>query len=110
MRKLLIGISMSLGTAVSAVAADLPPVYTKAPTPPPAAWSWTGFYLGLQGGAGWGTRQDSLTATQTCPLGVCGPIIPVTPFPNLFQSPYGLNGLHGGGTAGLNWQTGPVIW
>jgi outer membrane immunogenic protein len=99
MRRLLIGISILTGVVATALAADLP-VYTKAPPARPPAWSWTGFYLGLQGGSGWGTTQ------QICSGGFCGPIVPV---PGLFQTNYGLNGVHGGGTAGFNWQTGPVV-
>jgi hypothetical protein len=100
MRRLLfIGISTSLGTVVSAGTADLP-VYTKALPRSPAAWSWADFYLGPQGGAGW--AQDSLSAMQYCPLGVCGPIVRVTRFPDLFQSTYGLRGLRRGGSAGFN--------
>jgi outer membrane immunogenic protein len=107
-KKLLFASVMSLAMVVGAGAADLMPapapvpVYTKAPPP---AWSWTGFYLGLQGGAGWGTSQDSTTATQLAG----GPVVPNT-VPGLFQSSYGLNGFHGGGTAGFNWQTGPIVW
>src|ERR1700674_2037360 len=111
MKKLLLGTAMSLGMMAAASAADLgpapAPIYTKAPLP---AWSWTGFYLGLQGGAGWGTTEDSLTASQDCVAGVCGAITPVTAFPGLFRSSYGLNGLHGGGTAGFNWQAGPGVF
>jgi len=80
MKRLLLGSTILLGMVASAAAADLP-VYTKAPPPPPM-WSWTGFYFGVQGGAGWGTSDNN----------------------------FGLNGVHGGGTVGLNWQTGRVVF
>jgi outer membrane immunogenic protein len=107
-KKLLFASVMSLAMVAGAGAADLMPapapvpVYTKAPPP---AWSWTGFYLGLQGGAGWGTSQKNETGFEST-TGV----ITTTTTPFAFQSSYGLNGLHGGGTAGFNWQTGPVVW
>jgi len=36
----------------------MPPIYKA---PPPAYFTWTGWYLGLNGGGGWG--QTSHTAT-----------------------------------------------
>src|ERR1700674_320890 len=48
MRKLLLGIAMSLATVASASSADL---YTKAPPPPPM-WSWSGCYVAAGGGYG----------------------------------------------------------
>jgi outer membrane immunogenic protein len=38
----------------TAAAADLSPAYTKAPPPIPVAYSWTGCYLGIEGGGAWG--------------------------------------------------------
>jgi outer membrane immunogenic protein len=106
MRKLLLGSTMLLGMAASAAAADLP-LYTKAPPPVPG-WSWTGFYLGVQGGAGWGTNADSVTAATFCTGANCA-VSQLTPG-GLLQDSYGLNGLHGGGTAGFNWQRGLVVF
>jgi hypothetical protein len=43
----------------SAMAADLslrPPVHTKAPTMAPR-YNWTGLYIGINGGAGWGAAH-----------------------------------------------------
>jgi outer membrane immunogenic protein len=59
--------------------------YVKAPlyTPP---FSWTGFYLGLNGGGGWG----SSTWDRTGSFDLSGGVI--------------------GGTAGFNWQTGPAVF
>jgi outer membrane immunogenic protein len=107
MKKLLLG-SVVLAAMIvgSAKAADLPlkvPAY--APPPLAASWSWTGFYLGVQGGAGWGTEERSSTALE------CSPVQCVLPFgipPN--ESSFTLNGWHGGGTAGFNWQLGPIVF
>ena len=45
---------VALGAAVPALAADLPArVYTKAPPVAMAAYGWSGFYAGINGGGGW---------------------------------------------------------
>jgi outer membrane immunogenic protein len=75
--------------AGSAAAADLIPRYSqpyvKAPTYNPV-FSWTGFYLGLNGGGGWGRSSWDRTGN----LDLSGGVI--------------------GGTAGFNWQTGQVVF
>src|SRR6202521_4016890 len=104
MSRLLIGTAISLAMVAGAAAADLP-VYTKAPPPAPPSWSWTGFYVGVQGGSGWGTNEMNETSVQLVPgTGV----IPVVP--NSASASYGLNGWHGGGTAGYNWQAGQIVF
>ena len=50
-------------TAGSAMAADLSPVYKAPPVPAPAAYSWTGCYLGIEGGGNWGRSQHVATST-----------------------------------------------
>jgi outer membrane immunogenic protein len=45
---------VALGAAVPAFAADLPArTYTKAPPMVVAAYDWSGFYVGVNGGGGW---------------------------------------------------------
>jgi len=83
MRKLVILLA-GLIFAGPAFAADLP-MPAKAP-PAPAAYSWTGFYLGAQAGYGWGTSWQ---------MGASG-------FGN--TGDYPITGVVGGGTAGYNWQ------
>src|SRR5262245_43858769 len=60
MNKLLLG-TFALALTVSgsaAMAADMP---LKAPPPPPPVFSWTGCYVGIQGGWSWGTsRHDNI--------------------------------------------------
>src|SRR5690348_16682605 len=101
------GLSAAIVTTASS-AADLRPLY-KAPPLAAPAWSWSGFYIGVQGGAGSGSSEDSVTADQFCPAGgACGAVF-TFPAPGLLRSNYSFNGLHGGVTAGYNWQTGPVL-
>jgi outer membrane immunogenic protein len=71
----------------SAFAADLPrrPVPAAAPVYMPVAYNWTGFYVGINGGGGWGT-------------GSINPI-DLNPSGGVF-----------GGQAGYNWQSGQFVW
>ena len=92
MKKLLLaGASLLAMGVVSASAADLParmpakaPVYVQ-----PMAYSWTGFYLGLNGGYGFGRSEFN----GTLPSGG-------------FDAGGGLFGA----TVGYNWQTGPLVF
>ena len=76
--------------AQTALAADIParaPAY-KAPIAAPI-FNWSGFYLGVQGGYGWGdTRHD---------------------FPGGTHDTFDVNGWLGGVTIGANWQTGQTV-
>jgi outer membrane immunogenic protein len=73
-------------------AADAP--IAKAPPPAAAAvgkgpvpiFDWSGFYVGVQGGYGWGD-------VDICDNGGC-------------LRPFDIKGWHGGGTLGWNWQSG----
>ncbi len=81
----------SLSGAPPASAADLPvtPLY-KSPTYIPAIFSWTGYYIGLSAGWGWGSG----TFTD--------PFVPVGGNPRL-------SGFLVGGTTGINYQIGSVV-
>jgi len=90
LRKFLISTALVgvAAAATAALAADIPPpaapVY-KAPPPPVAVFDWTGFYIGINLGYGFG-RADISSG------GVTGS--------------EDLNGVLGGGQLGYNWQTG----
>jgi outer membrane immunogenic protein len=94
---LLAGVALIvLGGAASA--AELP---VKAPyRPPPPVWSWTGFYIGANGG--YSTGNDDVTQTIFVP----GAITFFSPFPHTLAPKGGFGGIQGG----FNWQTGPVVW
>jgi outer membrane immunogenic protein len=93
-------------TAAGAFAADLSPapVYTKAP-PVAAPYSWTGCYVGVNGGYGWNNGSSSYQDSNS----TADPInfIPSTPAVAYVPSPTstGSSGWLGGGGAGCNWQS-----
>lgn len=93
MKKILAGCLVfgALLIAQSAVAADLSvaPLYKAPPAPPPEitqAYNWTGFYLGVNGGGGWGHSWWRDTSTG---VDLSGGLL--------------------GGTAGYNWQMGHAV-
>lgn len=100
MRKGLLSVA-ALAISVSgiqmATAADMP---MKAP-PSPAYFappSWTGFYIGVHLGAGWGTTQANATTINGAP------------FPNFAWQDQSANGFLGGAQAGYNWQAGNWVF
>jgi outer membrane immunogenic protein len=102
MKRMLLGlaaIAALINTPV--LAADL---QVKAPPPPPPpASSWTGFYVGVDGGYGW----NQSTGNRECynPAGVLFAACV------LQNAPTGItpNGGLAGGEAGYNWQSGVVV-
>jgi outer membrane immunogenic protein len=96
MRKILLaGVAAAALTAVSsAMAADLgTPVYKVPPAPVAVAPNWTGFYIGANGGGGWGTQE----------------FFESDPFSGKALSSIGVNGFLGGGQVGYNYQTGWLV-
>ncbi|MGA2043697.1 MAG: outer membrane protein [Roseiarcus sp.] len=96
MKKMLLA-ALLAGAATSAFAADLPT--RKGPPPAPAyyapAFSWTGFYVGVNGGFG----TTDLRGNSFGPFAGVGPV-------SAFGSPSG--GLIGG-TVGYNYQIGQFV-
>jgi len=88
MKRHLIGIAViaALGTA-PAVAADMA---FKAPAVPEPVWTWTGFYVGGNGGYSWGNWSSSS-------------ISPIFPGASTTANP-SVDGWFGGLQAGYNWQ------
>ena len=63
MKKYLLGTAalIALAVATPAAAADMGARYPmKAPPPVAQVWNWTGFYVGINGGYGWGESRWSL--------------------------------------------------
>src|SRR5262249_30479031 len=75
--------------------------YKSVQTPPPPAFSWTGFYIGLHVGYGWG---DGDTTFQ--PLPSAASFINLAPT-TLTPKP---SGVLGGAQLGYNYQMGPVVF
>ncbi|HWC94509.1 MAG TPA: outer membrane protein [Pseudolabrys sp.] len=89
-RKVLFALALTLAMpTLPAFAADLP---VKAPANIAAVTNWTGFYIGIEGGADWGRFSQTNTISGVS-LG-------------FFDQKGGLIG----GTAGYNWQTGNWIF
>jgi outer membrane immunogenic protein len=87
-----------------AIAADLQISRSPSFLPAPQPFSWTGFYLGANVGAGIGTTAMSanvgpaLTAVTATPIAATAPLV---------SEPF--NGFVGGIQAGYNWQVGVFV-
>jgi outer membrane immunogenic protein len=75
---------------VTAHAADLGPMVTKAP-PPPVYYNWTGFYLGVNLGGSWGHQTGDVFLDGV----------------DVFGASSKPDGVIGGGQIGYNWQFAP---
>jgi outer membrane immunogenic protein len=82
--------------ATGALAADLPTRKGPPPAPAYAPFSWTGFYIGVNGGYGWGSAGNTTLSNN---LGVA--LAPTA-------GPQPAGGF-GGAQAGYNWQTGMFV-
>jgi len=99
MKRFALTIAAAIGfVSVNAHAADLR-MPVKAPPPVAAAvWSWTGFYIGVNGGYSWGrSRSDAAFTTGT------GVVI-VPPAGSILGNGFDLTGGLAGGQIGYNWQ------
>lgn len=91
MKKLLLATVGVIALSVTAAqAADLSrrPMPAKAPAYVEPPFSWTGFYIGINGGGAWGTSDFSGGVSNS--FDVSGGLV--------------------GGTVGYNWQTGPAVF
>ena len=99
MRRLSLSIATTIAFTQIASAADMA---VKAPQPPPPAFSWTGWYVGLNAGYDWGRSSVSSTAVPT------GGLVPGIATGLALFGTYNLdprrNGFIGGGQVGYNWQ------
>jgi outer membrane immunogenic protein len=88
MKKILVaGITVAAFCSAPALAADMP---VKAPYVAPM-FNWTGFYLGIEGGDGWGSTNHTNTLNGGSP------------------GPARISGALFGGTYGYNWQSGNFV-
>ena len=92
MKKLIIGAALAAISAATASAADLPMQTYKSAPVVSQVYNWTGFYIGVNGGYGWGT-QDPLTLVS-----------------NRFdRNSFNISGGMFGGTVGAQIQQGYVV-
>jgi outer membrane immunogenic protein len=105
--KLIAGFALGVLAAVPAMAADMKPapVYTKAPMMAPV-YSWTGAYIGLNAGYGWGDSEVS-TSTLNPPVQyfATSSVVAINAVGAQTIKP---NGFTGGGQIGYNWQSSSV--
>jgi outer membrane immunogenic protein len=87
----LASIVASVGVAGAADLAVKAPVYTKAPVMPVYLSDWSGFYIGVNGGGGWG----DVTIGNFFDNGASQKVKP--------------SGGLGGGHVGYNWQFGSIV-
>src|SRR5262249_28387248 len=78
----------ALTFAGSASAADMP---LKAPPPPPVIATWTGTYIGINGGWAWATTDHTISTT------------------GVTTGDFDQDGGFAGVTWGGNWQTGHLV-
>ena len=83
---------VALGAVAPAVAADLAArPYTKAPPMVQAAYDWSGFYIGVNGGGGTSRNRWDLVG-------------------GLSEGSHDATGGTIGGQVGYRWQTGPIVF
>jgi len=97
MKKIFVAAAAFLGLASTAFAADMPMAapYTKAPVFAPVVFSWTGCYIGVEGGGNWGQSQQTART---------GPAVGASVTGN-----FNLSGGIVGGTVGCNYQVSNVV-
>jgi|HubBroStandDraft_1064217.scaffolds.fasta_scaffold978913_1 outer membrane immunogenic protein len=102
MRELAVAVCLLVALTSSAFAADIEvaprPVYASAPLP--AQYNWSGFYVGIDGGYGFGQQPLSAPVTDPYTLSAVGTLGGIN-----------LNGYDVGGHAGYNFhaESGSVV-
>src|ERR1700761_5459825 len=85
MKTMLSVLAVLAGTTTAGFAADLP---SKAAPPAPAAFTWSGCFVGIEGGQSWGQSEQVATSTANAGSTITGK--------------FNVSGGLAGGTAGCN--------
>ncbi len=101
MKRIVIGMAAAMSLfATGALAADIAArPYVKAPVMVDPVWSWTGFYVGANGGYSWGRSRTDVSYFNSA---TGAPIAP--PAGSITSASFDMNGGIAGGQAGYNWQ------
>jgi outer membrane immunogenic protein len=103
-KKLLVaGAALAALTASPVFAADMP---MRAPLPAAPAWSWAGFYAGVNLGGAWGTSKYTLTF----PPGTGWLTVNQSQLANDGAATLNMGSVSGGGQIGYNWQVNNIIF
>jgi outer membrane immunogenic protein len=105
MSKTLLGIAALLMAAGSASAADMA-VKARPMAAAPIVYSWTGFYIGANAGAGFSDTSDNINPTG----GFLTPGFAPDNAQRTNFSRFDHTGFTGGVQAGYNWQRGVWVW
>ncbi|MCW5702229.1 MAG: porin family protein [Bradyrhizobium sp.] len=82
--------------------------YTKAPPIVAPVFSWTGCYIGVNGGYGWGDQTTSLRpSADAASQAFWNPAFAAGAAPSTYN--YSTDGGLAGGQVGCNWQTGRFV-
>jgi outer membrane immunogenic protein len=101
LKRLLVATTALIGMAGIASAADLP-YRAPAPVYAPPAFTWTGFYVGVNAGGAWGSQCSDFSPYYTnIPTGWVG---------GSCSNGNGNGAFIGGGQIGYNWQTGAFVF
>lgn len=97
MRRLSVGVLALIAVASTGEAADMP--VRAAPPPPAPIWTWTGCYMGLNAGYGWG-RYAAKDVNEVSATNVTF---------RFADFSYDSKGPLGGGQFGCNWQIAQAV-
>ena len=112
MKKLLLSATMVAAVAATgpAFAADIPVKAPRAPVVVPVAYSWSGCYIGGNGGGLWARKDYSITAPPIAVPAVGAFAGGVVPFGTIPLGSQDLSGWALGGQVGCNIQTGSWVF
>ncbi len=96
MRKLLLATAAAVLLSTPTLAADLAPMPAEPVAPAYLPFTWTGGYVGVQAGYGWGDESDNQSIAFPDP----------DPLPG---DEFDMDGFLGGVHAGFNWQMGALV-